>query len=275
MPSRRDLLILTAAGAISPLVAADGVPIRDGVPQIDCHVHVGDEVIVDQAIVISHRRGMKFGLLQHAGVRGHGFAISDDASLRAWLRSLEGKPVFKGIEAESVDWVSVFSREAVVDLDYVQADALGMPDSSGAPMHIWQDDFRPANSQTFMDGYVDFQLQRIATEPIDIFAVPTFLPASLLFDYDRLWTPKRMGAIIDAAVKNNVAREIDCRFRVPRFRFLDMAHAAGAKFAFGSNYQDAAGLGDISYCVEMYRRLVLRQQIFRPSATSKRLAANR
>jgi hypothetical protein len=45
-------------------------------------------------------------------------------------------------------------------------------------MRIWQPDFRPANPQTFMDRYVDFQLQRISAEPIDIFAVPTFIPTT-------------------------------------------------------------------------------------------------
>ena len=229
MPSRRAFLALTAA-AISPSTAAEP-------PQIDTHVHIGDDVTIDRAIEISRRRGIKFGLLQHAGEKGHGFAISDDASLEAWLRSLEGKPVFKGIEAETVNWMSAFSKEAIARLDYVQADALGMPDSSGAPLRIWQPDFRPPDPQTFMDRYVDFCLQRISAEPLDIFVVPTFVPPALLPDYDRLWTTKRMRSIVDAAEKNNVALEIDCRFRVPRLPFLEMAKAAGVKFAFGSNYQ--------------------------------------
>jgi len=217
---------------------------------------------------------MKFGLLQHAGEQGHGYAVSDDASLNAWVRSLEGKPVFKGIEAETVNWMSAFSKEAIARLDYVQADALGMPDPSGAPMQIWRSDFRPANPQTFMDRYVDFQVQRISAEAIDIFVVATFLPATLLPDYDRLWTAKRIRAVVDAAVKNNVALEIDCRFQVPRFRFLDTAKAAGAKFSFGSNFQNPEGVGDISYCVEMYRRLALTPgQIFRPTGAGKRLPA--
>ncbi|HEV2444557.1 MAG TPA: hypothetical protein VGS58_01490 [Candidatus Sulfopaludibacter sp.] len=272
--SRREFLLIGASATLSKLTAtpaADDVPVRDGIPWVDYHVHIGDEVSVDQAIRIAKQRGMKFGLLQHAGVRGHGFAVSDDETLNAWVRSLEGKPVFKGIEAETNNWMSAFSRDCIARLDYIQADALGLPDRSGSPMQIWKPDFRPGNTQEFMDRYVDFHVQRISAEPIDILVVPTFLPDGLLPDYERLWTPKRMQTVIDAAVKANVALEIDCRFRVPRLSFLEMARAAGVKFAFGSNYQNASGIGDISYCAEMYRRLGLTiSQFFLPAGAAKR-----
>ena len=272
--SRRDLLAYGATGALSRLAwAADPneIPIRGGIPQVDYHVHVGEEISVDRAVEISKRRGIKFGLLEHAGIPGHGFAVSDDESLNAWVQSLEGKPVFKGIEAESTNWMSVFSKEVVAKLDYVQADPLGMPDKSGSPMQIWKTGFRPDKPQDFMDRYVDFHVQRISNELIDILAVPTFLPEALLADYDRLWTEKRMRTVIDAAVKMNVALEIDCRFRVPRLRFLEMAKRAGAKFSFGSNYQTLEGIGDISYCAEMYRRLGLTMsQFFRAGGTGRR-----
>jgi histidinol phosphatase-like PHP family hydrolase len=273
MFNRREFLAYGAIAASSIWTGASrDVPDCDGVPCVDYHVHVGNEVSIDQAVEISVRRGIKFGLVQHAGIPGQGYAISDDGGLRAWVRSLEGKPVFKGIEAESVNWVSAFSKSAIAQLDYVQADALGMPDRLGKPMQIWKLDFRPANPQEFMDRYVDFQIQRIVTEPIDIFVVPAFLPESLLPDYDRLWTPKRMRTVIEAAVKANVALEIDCRFRVPHLRFLEMAKSAGTKFAFGSNYQTLQEIGDISYCVEMYKRIGLRRnQFFRPNGAGKRL----
>jgi histidinol phosphatase-like PHP family hydrolase len=271
--ARREFLILAAA-LTSSLPAADDIPVRDGIPQVDYHVHIGDELTIDQAVSISQRHGMKFGLLQHAGEPGHGFAVSDDASLDAWLQSLAGKPVFKGIEAETVNWASRFSKQAIARLDYVQADALGMPDASGAPFRIWQPDFRPSDPQAFMDRYVDFHVQRISTEPIDVFAVPTFLPASLISDYDRLWTERRMRAIIDRAIKHNVALEIDCRFRIPRFRFLEMAKSDGVRFSLGSNFQTAERVGDISYCVAMYKRLKLKPgDLFRPSGAGKRLSA--
>jgi len=268
MLNRREMLLASAAGSLSSLAApviSDGIPIRGGIPRVDYHAHVGDEITVDRAIELSKQRGVKFGLLQHAGVKGRGYAVSDDEQLRTWIKSLEGKPVFVGIEGEGVDWPSAFSAAAIAKLDYAQSDPLGMPDRSGQVLRLWSPDFRYDDAQEFMDRYTGFHVQLISTLPIDILAVPTFLPAVFRPDYDRLWTPKRMRTVIDAAVKHRVAIEIDCRFRVPSFQFLEMAKEARAKFAFGSNFQTVEGIGDISYCIEAYRRLGLTMKdLFRP-----------
>lgn len=233
------------------------IPMRDGVPAVDYHAHIAGAVALDQAIAISKRRGVKLGVLKHAGAPGHDYQISNDDELRAWVRETQGQPVFTGIEAESTDWASVFSKSAVAMLDYVQADCLSLLDPSGAPMRMWEPDFRVADAQSFMDRYVDFHVQRITNEPLDILVMPTFLPASLAPDADRLWTAARMDAIITAAVRHRVALEIDSESRIPRFAFLERAKAAGVTFAFGSNAQTAEGLGNLSYCTESYRRLGL------------------
>lgn len=263
--TRREMLMTGTAGVLSMVVgpvarktsSGCDYPMRGGVPAVDYHVHIGDQISVDRAVSLAGQRGLKFGLLQHAGVKGHGYAVSDDGELEAWIRSLDGKPVFKGIEGEGADWMSAFSKGALARLDYAQADPFAVPDQAGRPLQIWRPEFRPDNAQEFMDRYLDYHLLLVTTFPIDILAVPTVLPASLRADYDRLWTPKRMDQIIDALVKFGVALEIDSRFRVPSAAFLDAAKAAGVKFAFGSNYQTIEGIGDISYGVEMYRRLEL------------------
>jgi hypothetical protein len=272
---RRKMLRLSAAGVLCSFtegLATDSeIPVRDGVPRVDYHVHIGDGISVDRAIELSKQRGVKFGLLQHAGVKGHGYAVSNDDELNTWVRSLEGRPVFKGLEAEGADWLSAFSKTALAKLDYLQTDPLGMPDKSGRSMKLWSPEFRCDDPQEFMDRYVDFHVQLISSEPLDILAVPTFLPEVLRPGSDRLWSPKRMRTIIDAAVKYHVAIEIDSRFRVPRLPFLQMAKASGAKFSFGSNFQTAQGLGDIQYCVEMYENLGLTvHQFFRPAPPGKK-----
>ncbi len=277
--SRREMIVLSAAGMWSLVApapagsdaAACDFPIREDVPGVDYHVHIGDGISIHQAVALARQHGLKFGLLQHGGVEGHGYAVSNDATLDAWIRSLEGQPVFKGIEGEGVDWMSAFSKAAIARLDYVQADPLAVPDASGVPMQIWRPDFRPRNVQAFMDRYVDYHLRLITTHPIDILAVPTFLPDVLRGDYDRLWTPRRTQSIIDALLKFNVALEIDSRFRVPSVRFVEAAKSAGVTFAFGSNYQTAARLGDIRYGVEMYKRLRLSaDQFFCPAPAGKK-----
>jgi hypothetical protein len=275
MLDRRQMLILTAAGALSFSKNREAsnteVPSLNGPPRVDYHVHIGEEISVDRAIAIAKQRGMKFGLLQHAGVKGHGYQVSDDRELDAWVRSLSGKDVFKGIEGEGTDWMSAFSKSAIAQLDYVQTDPLGMPDESGKPAKLWSPEFRCDDPQRFMDRYVDFHVRLISTEPIDILAVPTFLPEVLRKDYDRLWTAKRMQTVIDAAHKYNVALEIDSRFWVPSLAFLQMAKSAGTKFSFGSNFQTLEGIGDIQYGVEMYAKLGLSgDHFFQPAPAGKK-----
>lgn len=275
--SRRDVLALGTAGALASLakepVSADEIPVRDGVPRVDYHAHPEIGMALDRAVALSKDRGVKLGLLQHAGVKESGYEdlVSNDDELKTWIHSLEGKPVLKGVQAELLSWPSAFSKDTVARLDYVLSDALTMPDKSGSWIKIWTPAFHCADPQDFMDRYVDFHEEVMAKEPIDIIANPTFLPDALLPDYDKLWTEKRMRRIIESAVRHRVAIEINSRYQVPRLPFLEMAKAARAKFSFGSNGHTADALGDIDYGVAMYRKLGLTlNDFFHPAPAGKK-----
>ena len=56
---------------------------------------------------------------------------------------------------------------------------------------------------------------------------PTFLPEPLKADYDRLWTPARMQAIVDGLAKNGIAMEINNRYRLPSAAFIKLAKQRG------------------------------------------------
>ena len=90
-------------------------------------------------------------------------------------------------------------------------------------------------------------------EPIDIHANPTFLPDAIAHDYDRLWTPERMQKVIDAAKANDVAIEINNRYRIPSAAFIQRAKTAGVKFSFGTNNGDP-NLGRIEYALAMVKQ---------------------
>jgi len=110
----------------------------------------------------------------------------------------------------------------------------------------------------------------IAREPIDILANPTFLPNVLKAEHDALWTLARMKKIIDAAVKHNVAIEINSNYRLPRVAFLKMAKQAGTRFSFGSNIR-GPNVGKLDYCIEMVKALGLkREDIFTPAPPGKK-----
>lgn len=263
--SRRGFL---EAAALSPLAAVAATP---GVPRVDYHVHLDKVVTLEKALEISKQRGVKFGIVEHAGTTRNSYPglISNDAELLAYIAKLEGKPVFKGIQAECLDWMTCFSKEAVAKLDYVLSDALTLPEKNGQLTRIWTP-FTMGDKQEWMDRYTDHNVRVIATEPIDIMANATFLPDPILPEYDTLWTEARMRKIIDAAVKYHVAIEINSRYRVPSLRFLKMAKAAGAIFSFGSNVHDF-GVGNIDYCLEMAKALSLSgRDVFTPARAGRK-----
>jgi len=236
-------------------------------PLVDYHVHLDPTVTLDKALQLSKERGVKFGIVEHAGTKENKYAnlISDDEGMKRYLAMLAGKPVYRGIQAEGLDWPTCFSKEVVAELDYVLSDALTFPEKDGRRVELWRAGVKIEDKQDFMDRYTDFNVQVIAREPIDILANPTFLPAVLTKEHDALWTPARMERIIEAAVKCKVAIEINSNYRLPRPAFLNLAKKAGVTFSFGSNIH-GLDVGKLDYCVEMAKELGLkRADVFTPA----------
>jgi len=100
-----------------------------------------------------------------------------------------------------------------------------------------------------MDLIVDRTVEILQSEPIDIFVNPTLLPDAMQSDYDRLWTKERYDKVIKVLKDNNIALEINARYRVPNFEIIKAAKAAGIKFAFGTN-NAASEMGKLEYCLE-------------------------
>jgi hypothetical protein len=263
--SRRDLLGF-AAGAL----AIGGTRGRAAdFPLVDYHVHLDNVVTLEKALQLSKERGVTFGIVEHAGTKENSYSglLSTDDDLRRYLAKLEGKPV---LQAEGLDWMSCFRKETVAQLDYVLTDALTFPEKNGKSVRLWNPDVKIEDKQDFMERYTDFHLRIMATEPIDILANPTFLPQCLQSEFDALWIVPRMKRIIDAAVKYNVAIEINSRYRLPRMPFLKMAHQAGAKFSFGSNIH-GLDVGKLDYCLEAAQQLGIKAaNLFKPAPSGKK-----
>ncbi len=129
--------------------------------------------------------------------------------------------------------------------------------------------------QTFMDRFVDWHVQTIATQPVDILANASWLPAPLAADYDNLWTESRIRKVVDAARKHRMALEISSGYRLPKLKFLKMAKDAGVKFSFGSNGRYPK-MGLLEYCVAVSRELGLkRADIFSPAADGQKAVQRR
>ncbi len=225
-------------------------------PLVDLHAHLKGGLTLDQALALSRETGMFLGIAANCG---RGFPIQTDADAAAFVASLKGQPVFVAMQAEGREWVSMFSKETRARFDYVFTDGMTWTNPAGKRMRLWipdQVEIGP-DEQAFMDLLVSKIVGILQTEPIDVYANPTFLPAVIAERYDTLWTEERMAKVIDAAAESGVAIEINGRYKIPSERFLRLAKAKGAKFTFGTNNAGATDLGDWSYALAMQKALGL------------------
>jgi histidinol phosphatase-like PHP family hydrolase len=241
-------------------------------PLVDWHVHL-DNSALEKALALPQARTVKFGVVEHAGTKENQYPIvlGNDEELTAYAKKLDGQPVFKGVQAEYTDWASGFTAAGLAQLDFVLTDAMTMPGPDGKRMKLWTKEAVIGEAQHFMDRYVEWHVEVLTKTRFDILGNTTWLPQSLLPDYDKLWTEARMTKVIEAAVKRGVALEISSAYSLPRLPFLKLAKAAGAKFSFGSNGRHPK-MGLIEYSVGMAKQLGLkRADMFWPA--KKRRAA--
>ena len=279
--SRRRFLgrLAAAAGSLSTLsnlAAEENAPQAKrkppDFPLVDYHAHLTTEETLGRGTEIAAERGIKLGVVVHAGTKENVYPdlISDDEGLKKYLALLEGKPIYKGVQAEGLDWPTCFSKDLAARLDYVLTDAMTMPDKTGRRVRLWGPDVRIDAPQEFMDRYVDYHVRIMATEPIDILANTTYMPGAIRGRYDELWTEKRWRKIVDAAVKHNVALEISASLKAPKLAMLRVAKEAGAKFSFGSNTR-IPRVDPLDYCVEMARKVPLtKADMFAPAVAGKK-----
>ncbi len=219
-----------------------------GFPFIDYHVHLKGGLTIHQAVANSQKLGINYGIAPNCGLH---FPVTNDSSLYAYLAEVKDEPVFKGMQAEGREWVTLFSPEAVAQFDYVFTDAMTFTDYKGRRTRIWMpDEVWVDDKQQFMDQLVDKIEAIFSSEPVDIYVNPTVLPEVIVDEYDELWTDKRLKRVIKVLVENNIALEINARYKVPKANMIKMAKEAGVKFSFGTN-NTGADLGRLEYCLEM------------------------
>ena len=256
--------------------AAEPAPPDLGFPLMDFHVHL-DNSTIDKALALPLAREVKFGIVEHAGTKENKYPVvlSNDEELKSYLAKLEGKPVFKGVQAEWTDWMSGFSKAALAQLDYVLTDTMTFPGKEGRRTKLWEPGFEIEDPQAFMDRYVDWHVEILANEPIDILANTSWLPGALAMDYDKLWTEARVQKVIDAALKYRVAIEISASYKLPRLPWLKQAKAGGVKFSFGSNGR-YPNMGKLDYAIAMARELGLKpQDMFTPAPDGQKAVQRR
>ena len=97
-------------------------------PLIDYHIHLKGGLTIEETLQKSRHAGITYGIAVNCGL---GFPVTDDAAAEEFFKSLEGLPVFKGMQAEGREWTRMFSKETIAKFDYVFTDSMTFTDHKG------------------------------------------------------------------------------------------------------------------------------------------------
>jgi Domain of Unknown Function (DUF1080) len=272
-PLPDDLPAYTAAPPVADDVYRRIINIgRHNVPMVDFHVFIRPGMTLEDVLRKSRNDGLQYGITTATTT------ISGDAHAQRWLNSLSGRPVFCALYAADRQWMRTISRKSAQGFDYILADNRIWMDGQKQPVPLWMPGAanRISNRQEFLDRLVEQAVDLLNTEPIDIYAFPTYLPAFLRPEANSLWTESRVTKLIDALLKNQVAVEINTGEQLPSRRFIEQAKQAGCKFALGTANQTADALKRCEYGLEMIEACKLDwHNIFAPGAWWPKAAARR
>ncbi len=271
-PLHRRHFLLAGSALIGSAFLTPELALGDeGSPPEDLHVHL-DNSTIDEVLKLSVARGVVFGIVEHAGTKENVYPVmlSNDEELQQYLDMLGDKPVYRGVQAEWIDWSNGFSKQMLARLDFVLMDAMTFPGKDGRRVKLWEKDVESrvemADRQAFMERYVNWYVEIIQKQPIDILGNCSWLPAPLADDYEAYWTPRRIRKVAAAAVKHQVALEINSKLKLPKRYFLEIAQSAGVKFTLGSNGRYPE-MGKIEYSIQMAKELGLRKEdMFTPAS---------
>ena len=226
----------------------------------DLHVHLKGKLTIEDAAAKSLAENIDYGIAVNCGI---GFPIHNDSQIDSVLATFRGYPQFYiAMQAEGREWVNTFSKESIDKFDYVFTDCMTFTDEKGRRNRIWmKDETWIDDEEQFMDYMVNTLVKILNTEPINIYVNPTFLPEQMAGRYDQFWTPERMDKVIQAAKSNNIAIEINNRYKIPSETFIKRAKAAGIKFTVGTNNADENFSG-AAYALEMIQKCGLKESDF-------------
>ncbi len=226
---------------------------------VDYHGHLKGGLTMEELLEHSKKTGIDYGVAFNAGI---GFPITDDSTLLANYEQYKDYPVYMAMQAEGREWVTMFKKENIATFDYVFTDAMTWTDTKGRRMRLWMpEEVFVDDKDDFMDQLVGKIVGVMQDEPIDIYVNSTFLPEVLQPEYDVLWTEDRMDKVINAAVANHIAIEINARYKIPSATFIKRAKAAGVKFSMGTNNTDK-NLGTLDYAIQMIDQCDLKPEDF-------------
>jgi hypothetical protein len=257
---KRSLILISLLLSVIHIRCSD----KSDFPLTDLHVHIKGKLTIGDLAKKSKEENIQYGIAVNCGL---GFPVHSDSQIDSVIQIFKGYPQFYvAMQAEGREWVNIFSKESRDKFDYVFTDAMTFTDEKGRRNRIWiKDETWIDDEEQFMEYLVNTLVKTLVkileTEPINIYVNSTYLPAQMADRYNHFWTAERMDRVIKAARNNNIAIEINNRFRIPSAEFIKRAKVAGVKFTIGTNNADENFSGAV-YARQMIKECGLTKDDF-------------
>jgi len=201
------------------------------IPLTDYHIHIRGEMSYEKAVDWAQKTGIRSSAIEN---QGRDWPLSNDAAIRAFIE--EGKKfpeLLIGLQVNDRDWYQVIDPSLIKEFDFVLSDTMVMDGQK-----LWLEDaYSTEDEEAWLQKFFNHNLQ-ILNEPITIFANPLYLPKKMMHRYEDFWTIERQTMVIDMAVKNKIALEIQPNTQFPHIEFMKLAIEKGAKISIGRNNRD-------------------------------------
>lgn len=182
----------------------------------DLGVDFDESFDLNQALDFYYRTGINLGIVL-------------DSNELDQAERLSHHPVFIGVQSSTTE----------IDndhIDYIIGTAGSYPEGK--------------EGEIFMDAYVESIIADLSEGAVDVWSQSSNLPESMMGQYDQLWTQERKTQVIEAAIHNDVAIEIDNLTELPGTEFLKTAKELGAKFTY-SNLGTGSDTGELDYIFQV------------------------
>ena len=201
------------------------------IPLTDYHIHIRGGMTPEKAFDWMKKTGIRSGVLENYG---NGWPLSDNDKLKAFIEDTQKFPeLLIGIQVNDRDWFKTIDPVLREKLDFILADTMIMDSQK-----LWfEKDYDITDENAWLERYFA-HCMTVVNEPITILANPTYLPDKIKHRHDDFWTDDRMDKLIDIAVKNKIALEIQAGTNFPNKKFIELALKKGAKITIGRNNQD-------------------------------------
>ncbi len=210
----------------------------------DYHIHIRGGMTPEMAVERARKTGVKSSAIEN---NGRFWPLSNNEKLDEFITSVEkvnatlepSEKIKIGIQVNDRDWYKAIDPNLYARLDFVLADTMimgSLPDGKENKLWLLPKDYDVDQDAWFEEYYR--HCLTVVSEPIDILANVTYLPAFIADRYDELWTKERMAVLIQAAIDGDVALEIQAESAFPKPQFVELALKMGAKLSFGTNNFD-------------------------------------